>query len=141
MWGKVIALFAQIVLVQFKIAFLQTPHPLEDHAEKAVHTVCCRPGHVSCSITLPKRAYVSGENLRTEVVVHNMSIRKSGAVSLQLKQVIIKSMFRNKVKCIMHNNVLYLVLLCCLYRFSIKMNIKKARYCVKPNNDGHSNQL
>lgn len=65
-----------------------TPHPLEDHAEKAVHTVCCRPGHVSCSITLPKRAYVSGENLRTEVVVHNMSIRKSGAVSLQLKQII-----------------------------------------------------
>ena len=77
--------------------FFKTPHPLEDHAEKAVHTVCCRPGHVSCSITLPKRAYVSGENLRTEVVVHNMSIRKSGAVSLQLKQVIIKSMFRNKV--------------------------------------------
>lgn len=92
--------------------FFKTPHPLEDHAEKAVHTVCCRPGHVSCSITLPKRAYVSGENLRTEVVVHNMSIRKSGAVSLQLKQVIIKSMFRNKVKCIKHNNVLYFVLFC-----------------------------
>ncbi|XP_048738234.1 arrestin domain-containing protein 17-like isoform X2 [Ostrea edulis] len=65
-----------------------TPHPLEDHAEKSVHTLCCRPGHVSCSITLPKRAYVSGENLRTEIVVHNMSIRKSGAVSLQLKQII-----------------------------------------------------
>lgn len=92
--------------------FFKTPHPLEDHAEKAVHTVCCRPGHVSCSITLPKRAYVSGENLRTEVVVHNMSIRKSGAVSLQLKQVIIKSMFRNEVKCIKHNNVLYFVLFC-----------------------------
>lgn len=111
--------------------FFKTPHPLEDHAEKAVHTVCCRPGHVSCSITLPKRAYVSGENLRTEVVVHNMSIRKSGAVSLQLKQVIIKSMFRNKVKCIKHNTLFRALLLIISLFFSlyIKMKMIQARNC------------
>ncbi|KAJ8304666.1 hypothetical protein KUTeg_018249 [Tegillarca granosa] len=65
-----------------------TPHPLEDHSERSVHTVCCRPGRVSCSISLPKRAYVPGETLRAEILVHNLSIRKSGAVSLQLKQII-----------------------------------------------------
>lgn len=42
---------------------------------------------MSCSISLPKRAYVPGETLRAEILVHNLSIRKSGAVSLQLKQV------------------------------------------------------
>ncbi|KAK3098221.1 hypothetical protein FSP39_017365 [Pinctada imbricata] len=65
-----------------------TPHPLEDHSERSVHTVCCRPGRVSCSISLPKRAYVPGETLRAGLVIHNLSIRKSGAVSLQLKQII-----------------------------------------------------
>ncbi|XP_021342876.1 arrestin domain-containing protein 17-like isoform X2 [Mizuhopecten yessoensis] len=65
-----------------------TQHPLEDHSERSVHTFCCRPGRVSCSISLPKRAYVPGEILRAAITVHNLSIRKSGAVSLQLKQII-----------------------------------------------------
>ncbi|CAC5414373.1 unnamed protein product [Mytilus coruscus] len=65
-----------------------SPHRLEDHAERSVSTLCCRPGRVSCTLSLPKRACVPGEILRAEILVHNMSIRKSGAVSLQLKQII-----------------------------------------------------
>ncbi|KAL5004541.1 hypothetical protein ScPMuIL_017997 [Solemya velum] len=63
-------------------------HPFEDYAERSVHNVCCRPGRISCSISLTKRAYVPGEFIRTELHVHNLSLRKSGAVSLQLKQLV-----------------------------------------------------
>lgn len=62
-------------------------HPLEDHAERAISSVCCRPGRVSCSISLMKRAFVPGETLNADLHVQNSSIRKASIVNLQLKQV------------------------------------------------------
>ncbi|XP_060569015.1 arrestin domain-containing protein 2-like [Ruditapes philippinarum] len=63
--------------------------PLEDHAERAISSVCCRPGRVSCSLAIMKRAFVPGEILRADIHVQNSSIRKSSIVSLQLKQMLI----------------------------------------------------
>ncbi|KAH3830547.1 hypothetical protein DPMN_103791, partial [Dreissena polymorpha] len=62
--------------------------PLEDQAERAISSVCCRPGRVSCSLALYKRAFVPGETLRADIHVQNSSFRKSGLVSVQLKQML-----------------------------------------------------
>ncbi|XP_071096238.1 arrestin domain-containing protein 2-like isoform X1 [Haliotis cracherodii] len=64
-------------------------HPLEDHAERSFSTVCCRPGRVSCSLSVIKRAYVPGEVIRADVQLQNLSMRKSGVCKVQLKQLLI----------------------------------------------------
>ncbi|XP_050400299.1 arrestin domain-containing protein 17 isoform X1 [Patella vulgata] len=63
-------------------------HALEDHAERSFSSVCCRPGRVTCSLSVIKRAYVPGENIRVDVQLHNLSMRKSGHCDIQLKQLL-----------------------------------------------------
>ncbi|XP_041365500.1 arrestin domain-containing protein 17-like [Gigantopelta aegis] len=63
-------------------------HALEDHAERSFSSVCCRPGRVSCSLSIIKRGYVPGETIKTEIHLHNLSMRKSGVCKLQLKQLL-----------------------------------------------------
>ncbi|KAK7486831.1 hypothetical protein BaRGS_00021978, partial [Batillaria attramentaria] len=68
---------------------LATPrHALEDHAERAFSSTCCRPGRVACSLSVLKRSYVPGETIRADVQMHNSSMRKSGMCRLQLKQLL-----------------------------------------------------
>ncbi|XP_025076580.1 arrestin domain-containing protein 2-like isoform X2 [Pomacea canaliculata] len=63
-------------------------HALEDHAERAFSSTCCRPGRVSCSLSVMKRSYVPGEHIKADVQLSNNSVRKSGPCRLQLKQLL-----------------------------------------------------
>ncbi|XP_064609283.1 arrestin domain-containing protein 2-like [Liolophura sinensis] len=61
---------------------------LEDHAERTVRGACCRPGRISCSVSLPKRFYVPGEALCVTANVDNVSVKRCGQCSLQIKQLV-----------------------------------------------------
>lgn len=61
---------------------------LEDHAEAtSTRGSCCRPSHVSCSLSLLKRQFVPGESIILIIDIENRGLRRTGACILQLKQV------------------------------------------------------
>lgn len=48
---------------------------------------CCLSGPISATLCLPKRGYVPGEPIRFGAEIVNLSRRKMGCVSVELKMV------------------------------------------------------
>ena len=58
-----------------------------EEKENVPHVMCCHPGRLSCSIQIPKSAYVPGECINASVKISNTSMLRLKGVSVLLQQV------------------------------------------------------
>ena len=69
----------------FENTFFQSP--LQENKEKQLCCLCCWSGPIDAMLCVAKRGFVPGEPIRFGAEISNMSSRKMGCSSVELKMV------------------------------------------------------
>lgn len=59
--------------------------PIQETKEKRLCCFCCLSGPINANLCIPKRGYVPGEPIRFAAEISNLSTRRMGRVSVELK--------------------------------------------------------
>ncbi|KAK6179417.1 hypothetical protein SNE40_011782 [Patella caerulea] len=59
--------------------------PIQSQKQKKLCCLCCRTGPVSATLSLNQRGFVSGETIHVDAEITNLTRRKMGATSIELK--------------------------------------------------------
>ncbi|XP_050401776.1 arrestin domain-containing protein 3 [Patella vulgata] len=59
--------------------------PIRSQKQKKLCCLCCRTGPVSATLSLNQRGFVSGETIHVDAEITNLTRRKMGATSIELK--------------------------------------------------------